>query len=89
MNNLNDLELERVLELCVQREREAIIEVLRHLREVEKRRLFLARGFSSLFAYCTGKLGYSEPEAQLRIQAMRLMRAVPEAGERIERGTLT
>lgn len=89
MNRLNDLELEQALELCVRREREAIIEVLRHLREFEKRRLFLARGFPSLFAYCTGRLGYSEPEAQLRIQAMRLMRTVPEAGERIERGTLS
>jgi hypothetical protein len=62
--------------------------VLGYLREVEKRKLFVERGYSSLFAYCTGKLGYSEPEAMLRIQAMRLTRAVPEAAKKIEEGEL-
>jgi len=89
MKNLNDLELEKALALCVGREREATAEVLRYLREVETRKLYLARGFSSLFAYCTKKLGYSEPEAQLRIQAMRLVRAVPEVMAKIESGILT
>lgn len=89
MKNLNDRELEQELEHCVRRERAAVAEVLRYLREVEARRLFLARGYSSLFAYCTSKLGYSEPEAYLRIQAMRLMTAVPEAEARIETGRLS
>jgi hypothetical protein len=59
------------------------------LREVEKRRLFLARGFPSLFAYCREFLGYSEPEAMLRIQAMRLVREVPAVEEKIEKGELS
>jgi hypothetical protein len=63
--------------------------VLKYLREVQKRRLFVERGYSSLFAYCTGKLGYFEPEAMLRIQVMRLTRAVPEAGKKIEEGELS
>ena len=89
MKTLNDLELEQALHQCVRREREATAEVLRYLKEVEGRYLYLARGYSSLFAYCTGKLGYSEPEAQLRIQAMRLIRALPEVATEIESGALT
>jgi hypothetical protein len=86
---MNNLELELALADSVRRERSCLAEVLKYLREVEKRRLYLERGYSSLFAYCTGKLGYSEPEAMLRIQAMRLMRAVPEAAKKIEEGKLS
>lgn len=89
MHKLNDLELESALEACVKQERAALAEVLRYLREVEERELFLARGYSSLFAYCTERLGYSEPEAYLRIQAMRLLRAVPEAEEKLQTGQLS
>jgi 5-methylcytosine-specific restriction endonuclease McrA len=77
--------LEESLLAAVARERACTAEVLRLLREVERRKLYLARGYSSLFAYCTGFLHYSEPEAQIRISAMRL----PGAIARIERGTLS
>jgi hypothetical protein len=86
---VNDLELETALEASVRDEREATALVLKYLREVERRKLFLGRGYSSLFTYCTGRLGYSEPEAMLRIQAMRLVRTVPEAAKKIEEGKLT
>jgi hypothetical protein len=86
---MNNIELESALVGSVQRERECTALVLRYLREVERRRLYLERGYSSLYAYCTKKLGYSEPEAMLRIQAMRLVRAVPEAGRKIEEGKLS
>jgi hypothetical protein len=86
---MNNLELESALEASVREERECTASVLKYLREVERRRLYLERGYSSLFAYCTGKLAYSEPEAMLRIQAMRLVRTVPEAGKKIEEGRLS
>lgn len=86
---MTNTELETALQNCVRVEREATAEVLRLLREVERRELYLERGCSSLFAYCRKRLGYSEPEAQLRIQAMRLVREVPSALERIESGTLS
>jgi hypothetical protein len=59
------------------------------LREVEKSRLYLDRGYSSLFVYCTGRLGYSEHEAMLRIQSMRLFGLVPEAEVRLQEGSLS
>jgi 5-methylcytosine-specific restriction endonuclease McrA len=77
--------VEESLVAAVARERECTAEVLRLLREVERQKLYLARGYSSLFAYCTGFLRYSEPEAQIRISAMRL----PGAIARIEQGKLS
>ena len=37
--------------------------VLDHLREIAARRLFLRRGFGSLFDYAVRELGYSEAAA--------------------------
>lgn len=77
--------LEESLLAAVARERACTAEVLRLLREVERKRLHLEWGFASMFAYCTGKLGYSEPEAQIRISAMRL----PGAIDKIDDGKLS
>jgi hypothetical protein len=89
MKNLSDAALVAELRSLVRREREVVTEVLRYLREVEARRVFVARGFSSLFAFCTGELGYSEPEAMLRIQSMRLLRVAPEVAQLVEKGELS
>jgi hypothetical protein len=86
---LNDSELILKLKDLVARERDLIAEVLRHLREVEERRLYLTRGHSSMFAFCTEALGYSEAEAHIRIQAMRLMRSVPALETKIETGAIS
>ena len=46
--------------------------VIDHLCEIEARRLYLARGFSSLFDYVARGLGYSDAAAWRRINAMKL-----------------
>jgi len=89
MKNLSNSALIAQLRELVARERMLVSEVLHHLLEVEERKLFLEQGYSSLFAFCTGELGFSEPEAQLRIQSMRLLRVVPEVAEKIECGELS
>ena len=73
----------------VQKEREAHIQVLRHLREIEARKLYFSQGFSSLFDYAVRELGYSEGAAFRRIKAMRLCRDLPEAEERLQSGRLS
>ncbi len=70
-------------------ERRITTEVLSHLREVERRRLYAARGFPSLFAYCVQELKYSESSAQRRIASMRLLREMPQIEEQIQTGELT
>jgi len=89
MKNLSNSALVARLRELVSRERALVTEILQYLREVEERKLFLGFGYSSLFAFCIGELGYSEPEAQLRIQSMRLVRVAPEVAEKIENGDLS
>src|SRR5690348_1130085 len=74
----------------VHREQQCLLtQLLHHLRENERRRLFSAHKYPSLFAYVLGELKYSEDEAARRISAMRLLRDVPEIEEKIESGELS
>jgi hypothetical protein len=68
------------------KERAATVELLGHLREVDSRKLWAARGFGSLFEYVRRELGYSEGAAYRRIQGMRVMRDLPELAEKIASG---
>jgi len=71
------------------RERRAIAEVIAHLAEVERRRLYLAEACSSMFTFCIERLGYSENEAHTRLQVARLCSRFPEALEALEIGTIS
>ncbi|NUM89046.1 MAG: hypothetical protein HUU37_07570 [Bdellovibrionales bacterium] len=78
MRHLTDKALLEETENLVRKERQLLGVILRHLREIERRRLFSALGYSSLFTYCVGRLRFSEDEACRRISAMRLHRELPE-----------
>lgn len=88
LKQLKDEELLKKLKSLAAQERELTTVILHHLQEVEVRRLFAKRGFSSLFEYCTLELGYSAASAQRRIASMRLLRAIPEMEEKIATGAL-
>jgi hypothetical protein len=77
LSELRDDALEaELLGLCRQ-ERRLQVQVLHGLIEVERRRLYLDRGYGSLFAYCVGRLGYCESAAGRRIAAARALRRCP------------
>ncbi|NUM88563.1 MAG: hypothetical protein HUU37_05090, partial [Bdellovibrionales bacterium] len=78
MQHLTDKALLEETENLVRKERQLLGVILRHLREIERRRLFSALGYSSLFTYCVERLKFSEDEACRRISAMRLHRELPE-----------
>ena len=63
--------------------------VIDHLREIHKRRLYLRRGFSSLFDYAVRELGYSDAAAWRRIKAMRLCADMDGVRERLRNGSMT
>ncbi|MDX1386184.1 MAG: hypothetical protein R3257_01245, partial [bacterium] len=73
----------------VTRERELTTQILHYLKEIEERKLYLEMGFSSLFAFLTEEMGYSEGAAQRRIQAMRLIKDIPEIEKKIESGKIS
>ncbi|MBN8542446.1 MAG: HNH endonuclease [Deltaproteobacteria bacterium] len=72
----------------VKEERRITREILDHINEVARRRLYADLGFSSIFDWLVKDLGYSESAAYRRMQAARVLQAVPEAAEKLESGAL-
>ena len=70
-------------------EKEATIALLEYLLEIDQRRLYSQKSYSSLFEYVVKELGYSEPSAADRVNAVRLMRAVPEVKNHLSENRLT
>ena len=73
----SDSELLAKLQELTRRSREVGRELLLHLAEVDRRRLYLSEACSSMFAYCTQRLGFSEGAAYRRIRVARLSRDLP------------
>ena len=89
MNAFNDNDLILKIKTLVHKERELTSEILHYFREVERRRLYAKRGYSSLFEFATKELKYSESQAQRRISAMRLLKELPVIEEKIKSGELS
>jgi hypothetical protein len=88
LKNLDDVSLwNRTAELALE-ERKLTLRFLHHLKEIENRRLYLRKGFGSLYDYVKS-LGYCETSTQMRISSMRLLRELPEIEEKIEKGSLS
>jgi len=85
---LSDMDLLSATKKIVTEERELTLNILRHLREVEKRMLYARRGFQSLYDYSVKELGYSEGAAHRRIASMRLLKELPELESKVESGAL-
>lgn len=87
--NLNDRDLLVRTQEIVKQEREILAEVIRHLREIDRRRLYTELKYKSLFEYAVRELGYSEDQAWRRINAVRVTNQLPQLEEKIESGALT
>ncbi|MBI2606744.1 MAG: hypothetical protein HYW49_11765, partial [Deltaproteobacteria bacterium] len=84
----NDLLLSETLQ-AASNEKAATLVLLEHLAEIDRRRLYAVRGYSSLWEYVHKALQYSEAQAFDRVAAMRLMVRVPEVKEELQSGKLT
>jgi hypothetical protein len=90
--NLKTLSTEKLLKETsrfVDTERTATLEVVRHISEIYRRRLYLECGYSSLFEMLTRYFGYCNASAQVRINSMRLLDEVPEIAGKLKSGELS
>lgn len=78
ISNLSDVMLVEKLVVLSTRERELTAEVLLHLMELDKRKLYRDRGYCSLLAYCVQELKYSSSAAKRRLVAVRCIAKYPE-----------
>ncbi len=88
LEEIADAELFSGLTELRQREREATAEIVAFLAELDTRGSYREKGYSSLFAFCTQGLGYSEAGAYRRISVARGLRSHPELYEKLRSGAL-
>ena len=86
---ISDTKLLEETKKVAKQEQLKTLELLTFLAEVDRRMAYVSLGYASLFAYLTHELGYSGSEAALRVNAMRLIKKVPAAQEKIATGALT
>ena len=84
LDRLSNSEVISRLENLVLKEKETTTEIIRHLAEVDRRRLYASEGFSSLFDYAVKKLGYSNSAATRRIKVARAGVRLPEVFSYLE-----
>ncbi|MHB8874230.1 MAG: hypothetical protein ACYC8T_11130 [Myxococcaceae bacterium] len=76
-SRLTDAELLISTRELLRRSNAVEADLLAHLVEIDERKLYLARAFPSLFAFCVQELGLSEDSASNRITVARLASRFP------------
>jgi hypothetical protein len=74
LDRLSDDELLRRLDELVSHSRRVEADLVAHIGEVERRRLYAREASPSMFAYCRERLHLSEAEAYMRIRVARAAR---------------
>jgi hypothetical protein len=89
LRNLKSVDLISKTKALVVEERRVTLEVLKYIREIDRRRTYAELGFSSLWKFLVKELCYSSAAAYRRIESMRLLCDVPTAEAKIEDGSLS
>jgi hypothetical protein len=88
LNHLTDETLLKDTSLLVSDERKINTQILWHLREIDRRKLYVEVKCNSLFDFCVKILKYSESQASRRVSGTRLLSDLPELSTHIEEGKL-
>ncbi len=86
LSALSDEDLLARLTRVVAADRRVTAEVIAHIAEVDRRKLFTREACSSMFVYCTERLGLSADATQKRIQVARASRRFPQLLECLAAG---
>jgi hypothetical protein len=88
LSELSDADLVGRLVQIRKLERSLLVEFLRYLGEVDRRKTALGLGFPSLFSFCTDHLGLTEASAFRRTTGARLLARFPLVAEYLADGRL-
>lgn len=89
MKELSDKTLLDETLALVKVERQTTAKILEYLSEIDRRRLWLKEGYSSLFDFCVQHLNYSEGEAARRIQSARCVERIPAVKPLLETNSIS
>lgn len=88
LKNLTDLELHNSLKNKASAERAILVDVVSHIHEADRRRLYMQYNYPNLFEYLVKEMNFHGGSAQRRIDAARLLGDVPEIRSDIASGAL-
>ncbi len=88
LSSLTNQVLVRKLEVLIREGYKLDAEMLRFIGEVDRRRLYREHACSSMFSFCTERLGMSEDAAYKRIRVARAARALPIMLQYLESGRI-
>src|SRR4029077_9744648 len=88
-DTLTDADLIGAVKSLAESERSATARLIAALAEMERRRLYLGQGCSSLFDYCTQVLQLSEDAAYSRARVARLAVQYPVVLRDLESGAIS
>lgn len=88
MKHFSDEQLESSAQQARSRELNSLNDMLKHLKEIDRRRLYSKRGFPSIYDYAMAEFKYSYDEVHRRVCAMKLLKDMPEIEAKIADGSL-
>ncbi len=89
LKHLTDSTLLKDTKNLASKERELTVQILHHIKEIDRRKLYSDLKYSSIYEYCEKELCYSAASAHRRIQAARMIKEMPEIEAKIESGELS
>ena len=81
LRSFSDSQLITGSKIARAQEHSGLLAMIGFIAEIDRRQLFLRRGYSSLYEYCVRELGYSESQAMRRITAARCIVKYPDVFE--------
>ena len=76
------------LKYLVRTERKITAEIIEIIKEIDRLRLYLDYGHTSMFSFLTKEIGYTPAAAQRRIDAARLSMEIPKLKEDLKSGVI-
>jgi hypothetical protein len=89
LSYLTDNTLLNDTKTLAQKEKTCTVELLHHIAEIDRRKLFSDLKYGSLYDYCIKELKLSEGSTQRRIVSARAMSEIPEIETKLISGELT
>ena len=77
LRGISDRELLSGIRKLSEKERRAVLSILVHLIEIDRRGLYLPMGYSSLYEFCTGHLGYPRVHSGQKDQGRPVRQGLP------------
>lgn len=88
LSAISDDELFGRIEALAETERFSLTDFLIHLGELDERPACQRKGYASVFAYLTRRLGYAECDAMRRVRAARAVRIYPSIVRMLAKGEI-